>query len=115
MILSPNLQALDKWRPAHMFALDTWIMNFSTSMNLSHHNTSLTLSPPLGTWIWALTLLHLTSRHLEVPSFTSTRATLYTPSISPSLGSHFDTLPAISDHDNKTWRGTNSLSMNPWD
>jgi len=98
-----------------MFAqIDTWTMNLSTNVNTSHHNTS-PLTPLVGSWIWALTLLYLTSRHLHVPSFTSMRATLNTPSISPNVVSHFDTLLNASNHGNKTWSGTNSLSMTPWE
>jgi hypothetical protein len=115
MILSPIQQALKNWRPTHLFAqINTWTMNLSIGVNPSRHNTS-PLTPPLGSFIWSLTPLYLTSRHLHVPSFTSMCATLYTPSISPSLGSHFGTLSAASDHGNKTWRETNFINMTPWE
>jgi hypothetical protein len=115
MIQSPIRQALDIWRRAHLSTeLETWILNLATKVNPSCHNTS-PLTLPLGSYIRALTLLYLTSRHLDAPSFTSKHATLYTPSFSHILGSYFDTLMTASDRGNKTWRGMNSLSMTPWE
>jgi hypothetical protein len=115
MIESPIRQALDIWRRSHLSAqLETWTLNLAAKVNPSRHNAS-PLTLPLGSYIRALTVLYLTSRHLDAPSFTSKRSTLYTPSFSLGLGSYFNTLLAASDRVKNTWRGMNSLSMSPWE
>ena len=114
MIQSPIQQALDIWRRAHLSAqLETWTLNLAAKVNPSRHNAS-PLTLPLGSYIRALTVLYLTSRHLDAPSFISARATLHTLSISPGLGGHFNILLAAPDRGNKTWSGMNSLNMTPW-